>query len=217
MTITSHLFEAFLKCSTKCFLLSLGEAHSENVYATWAKTHQESYRNQGLRRLMEGVPSDGSLMRPLDAGCLKTTKWGLAVGLLARAQDLESCKQTFQTEIARKCKARLEKNRSRLFTFLDYDGVPWNNNNAEHAIKAIALLRRDFSGLSTEKGIREYSILLSICETCKCKGVSFLEFLQSGERDIDVFAEFKWGHARRADASVARLERPLTATACRQK
>lgn len=125
--------------------------------------------------------------------------------------------QPFQTEIARKCKARLEKNRSRLFTFLDYDGVPWNNNNAEHAIKAIALLRRDFSGLSTEKGIREYSILLSICETCKCKRVSFLEFLRSGERDIDVFAESKWGYARRADASVARLDRPLSATACRQK
>ena len=95
-----------------------------------------------------------------------------------------------------KCKARLEKNRSRLFTFLDFDGVPWNNNNAEHAIKAIALLRRDFSGLSTEKGIREYSILLSICETCKCKGVSFLEFLRSGENDIDAFAESKWGSRR---------------------
>lgn len=91
MTITSHLFEAFLKCSTKCFLLSLGEADSENVYATWAKTQQESYHNQGLKRLMEGVPSDGSLIRPLDAGRLKTTKWGLAVGLLARAQNLESC------------------------------------------------------------------------------------------------------------------------------
>ncbi len=67
------------------------------------------------------------------------------------------------TETAVKCKKRLEKNRGSLFTFLDYDGVPWNNNNAEHAIKAFALLRRDFSGVSTEKGIQEYLILLSIC------------------------------------------------------
>ncbi len=96
--------------------------------------------------------------------------------------------QDYQTETAVKCKKRLEKNRRSLFTFLDYDGVPWNNNNAEHAIKAFALLRRDFSGVSTEKGIQEYLILLSICETCRFKGVSFLDFLRSGQKDIDAFA-----------------------------
>ena len=94
----------------------------------------------------------------------------------------------YQTETAVKCKKRLEKNRRTLFTFLDYDNVPWNNNNAEHAIKAFAVLRRDFSGVATEKGIREYLILLSICETCRFKGMSFLDFLRSGEKDIDAFA-----------------------------
>jgi hypothetical protein len=29
---------------------------------------------------------------------------------------------------------KIEKNRDRLFTFLDFDNVPWNNNNAEHAV-----------------------------------------------------------------------------------
>ena len=33
----------------------------------------------------------------------------------------------------------------RLFTFLAYDGIPWNNNNAEHAIKAFARLRNSAS------------------------------------------------------------------------
>ena len=41
--------------------------------------------------------------------------------------------------------------------------------------------------LLLEKGIREYLTLLSICETCQYKGVSFLDFLRSGEKDIDVF------------------------------
>jgi hypothetical protein len=50
----------------------------------------------------------------------------------------------------------------KLFTFLDYDGVPWNNNNAEHAIKAFARLRRTIGGTSTAKGIEEYLMLLSI-------------------------------------------------------
>ncbi len=97
----------------------------------------------------------------------------------------------YGTEVAAKFKIRLEKNRTKLFTFLDYDGVPWNNNNAEHAIKAFALLRRNFSGVTTENGLRDYLILLSICETCKYKGLNFLEFLRSGEKDIDAFAQRK--------------------------
>jgi hypothetical protein len=71
---------------------------------------------------------------------------------------------------------------------LNYDGVPWNNNNAEHAIKAFARLRRAIVGLSTAKGIEEYLILMSICQTCKYSGLDFLDFLLSGEKDIEVFA-----------------------------
>jgi site-specific recombinase XerC len=47
----------------------------------------------------------------------------------------------WQSDVATKCKQRFEKNREKLFTFLSYDGVPWNNNNAEHAVKAFAALR----------------------------------------------------------------------------
>jgi predicted RecB family nuclease len=99
--------------------------------------------------------------------------------------------ENYKTETAVKWRTRLERNRIKLFTFLDYDGIPWNNNNAEHAVKSFALLRRNFSGFSTENGIREYLILMSICETCKIKGLNFLEFLRSGEKDIDTFAERK--------------------------
>ncbi|MDT8303097.1 MAG: transposase, partial [Sedimentisphaerales bacterium] len=96
-------------------------------------------------------------------------------------------KSNYESEIANKYKKRFDKNRYKLFTFLNYDGVPWNNNNAEHAIKAFARLRKIVRGLTSEKGIQEYLILLSICETCKYKGISFLSFLRSGQRDIDEF------------------------------
>ena len=79
-------------------------------------------------------------------------------------------------------------NRERLFTFLEFDGVPWNNNNAEHAIKALADLRSVIGGTSSAKGIHEYLVLLSICQTCKYKGVDFLKFVQSRGRDVDSFA-----------------------------
>jgi hypothetical protein len=48
--------------------------------------------------------------------------------------------------------------------------VPWNNNNAEHSIKAFAGLRRTMGGASTVKGMEEYLVLLSISETCKARG-----------------------------------------------
>jgi hypothetical protein len=96
-------------------------------------------------------------------------------------------KRNYKSEVAFKCKKRFEKYHDKLFTFINYDGIPWNNNNAEHTIKAFAMLRKVIGGTSTDKGIREYLTLFSICETCKYKGISFLEFLRSGEKDIDIF------------------------------
>jgi len=41
-------------------------------------------------------------------------------------------RRDYQTDVAISYKRRFERNSGKLFTFLDY-GVPWNNNNAEHA------------------------------------------------------------------------------------
>ncbi len=94
----------------------------------------------------------------------------------------------FKSEAASKCKQRFEKNRDKLFTFLRYDGVPWNNNNAEHAIKAFARLRDVISGTSTKKGVDEYLTLLSVAQTCEYQGIDFLSFLRSEEKDVETFA-----------------------------
>ncbi len=97
----------------------------------------------------------------------------------------ELAERDFRSEAALKYKKRFQRNHERLFTFLEFDGVPWNNNNAEHAVKALADLRNVIGGTSSARGIRDYLVLLSICQTCKYKGVDFLEFVRSGERDID--------------------------------
>ena len=89
---------------------------------------------------------------------------------------------------ASKLVERLQRNRNKMFTFLDFDDVPWNNNNAEHAVKAFALIRRVINGLTTERCLRDTLVLLSVCETCKCKNIDFLDFLRSGSKDIDDFA-----------------------------
>jgi hypothetical protein len=92
-----------------------------------------------------------------------------------------------RSEVAEGYRKRLLKCKSKLFTFLDHDGVPWNNNNAEHAVKQFAYYREIADGLLTERGLNQYLELLSIYLTCKYKGVSFLKFLLSRETDIDQF------------------------------
>ncbi len=72
---------------------------------------------------------------------------------------------------------------------LRHDSVPWNNNNAEHAIKHYAQYREVTDGQMTESGINDYLVLLSVYQTCKYKAVSFLKFLLSGEKDVDKFIE----------------------------
>ena len=95
--------------------------------------------------------------------------------------------ESLNSEVAEGYRKRLLKYRDKLFTFLDHDGVPWNNNNAEHAIKGFAYYREVADNLLTEAGLNQYLVLLSVYQTCKYKGVSFLKFLLSGETDIGAF------------------------------
>ncbi len=73
--------------------------------------------------------------------------------------------------LARKYKKRFQKSGERLFTFLVHDGVPWNNNNAEHAIKRFAKYRRDADGRFTEHSLQEYLIIATVFETCEFNNV----------------------------------------------
>jgi predicted RecB family nuclease len=104
-----------------------------------------------------------------------------SVGRFYEALD----QRNYQTEPAAGYVRRFEKYRDRLFTFLGCDGIPWNNNNAEHAIKAFARLRNVIGKNSTANSMRDYLVLLSVAETCKCRGSNFLSFLRSGSTDID--------------------------------
>jgi hypothetical protein len=110
--------------------------------------------------------------------------------------------QSFHSEAAKALQERLLKYREKLFTFIQYDGVPWNNNNAENAIKRFAYYREGTVGTMKEKGLQNYLTLLSICHTCRYKGVSFLKFLLSREKDIDLFCQ---GGRRRRRAPTVEL------------
>jgi hypothetical protein len=95
--------------------------------------------------------------------------------------------RTLNSEAAVALRDKLLRWQDKLFTFIRYDGVSWNNNNAENAIKRFAYYREDTIGVLTEAGLADYLVLLSLFQTCRYKGVSFYKFLLSREQDIDAF------------------------------
>jgi hypothetical protein len=156
--------------------------------------------NEEIKELAQ---SFASLLKPM----IETIdRYGLRLYHLRRHKDSvnrfydDLARRDYQTDVAIGYKRRFERNSDKLFTFLGYDGVPWNNNNAEHAIKAFVRLRRSIDGKSSAKGIREYLVLLSVSESCKYRRVSFLDFLRSEQTEISSFkaASARWVYPRRA-------------------
>jgi hypothetical protein len=149
--------------------------------------NEDLHRNPFDDELKEIAGRFGALLREIvetiDTYGLKARHLGKhrksAAGFIEHVVAMKSA-----TEAGLALKKRIEKNRDKLFTFLDYDGVPWNNNNAEHAVRAFTRLRNIMS-TSTPKGHREYATLLSIQQTLRYRGMGFLEFIRSGRMEID--------------------------------
>jgi hypothetical protein len=92
---------------------------------------------------------------------------------------------TYSSPFATKYQKRFGKYRDKLFAFLEYDGIPWNNNNAEHAIKRFAKYRRNTDGMFTQRSLEEYLVLATVFETCAFNNVNILKFLLSKDVTLE--------------------------------
>ena len=66
----------------------------------------------------------------------------------------------------------------------------WNNNAAETTVKRFVSRRKgmDGTGAYSERGLREYLLLLSVYRTLRYRGLDFWRFVLSGETDVTRFA-----------------------------
>lgn len=140
--------------------------------------------NEQFKTLAQGF---GSLLRPI----IETVdRYGLKKRNLGKhKRDVERFLKsvdalTPESELVGKYRNRFIKYWTKMFTFLEHDGVPWNNNNAEHAIKRFAKYRRNADGCYTERSLKEYLVLASVLETCDFNRVNVLKFLLSKERTL---------------------------------
>lgn len=93
-------------------------------------------------------------------------------------------------EIVAKYQKRFKRYSGSLFLFLHEDGIPWNNNMAERAIRHLAIQRK-ISGAFHWPVAIQYLRLLGIAQSCRFQDKSFLRFLLSEEKDVDRYREGK--------------------------
>src|SRR5262249_36837153 len=132
---------------------SLGCAQQKCLVHLIRDFNHDIQRNPWDEELKTLAADFGGLLR----GAVATVdRHGLKARHLGRHQrDVD---RFFEQVSARSCRSevtegyrtRLLKYRAKLFTFLGHDGVPWNNNNAEHAVKEFAYYRETSNGRLTE-------------------------------------------------------------------
>jgi len=103
-------------------------------------------------------------------------------------------------DLTAKYRKRFERYENSLFTFLKHDGVSWNNNAGERAIRHLAVQRK-ISGAFSSKGANHYLRLLALAQTCRFQEKSFLGFLLSGLKDVDAFMGSQRGRRHRSPTS----------------
>jgi hypothetical protein len=169
-------------------------AHQKCLIHLIRDLNNDLLRNPYDEEFKDLVADFGTLLRNI---VLTVDKYGLKRHHLAKHQPeadrflKKVASRSYRSGVAQAAQERIIRYRDDLFTFLKYDGVPWNNNNAEHAIKRFAHYREITDGHVSESGLADYLVLLSIYQTCEYKGINFLKFLLSGETDMEHYCELK--------------------------
>jgi predicted RecB family nuclease len=102
MIVNANLFDAYLRCATKCFMRASGETGTENPYASWTHARALAYHREGVARIQEKIADNECINGSIDRKTLKSAEWRLAIDVNASAKDLESAIHAVERVIAQK-------------------------------------------------------------------------------------------------------------------
>jgi hypothetical protein len=86
-------------------------------------------------------------------------------------QRLEALIETaWRNGEARRLIKRLRRHQADLFTFLDHEGVPFDNNHAEREVRPAVIIRKNSYGNRSEVGADAQAVLMTIFRTLKQRG-----------------------------------------------
>ena len=98
----------------------------------------------------------------------------LKTRLIARAEAVSQLPR--KHEYAKKIANLVGQYKESLFTFLDHEGVHWENNPAERGLRPMVVNRKTSFGSRSDKGAERRAILQSTAETARLQGTSFISF-----------------------------------------
>jgi predicted RecB family nuclease len=93
MIITSHSFDAYLKCPTKCWLRSRAELSAENGYADSVCAENEAYRAE---RLLADFPESDRVVASPSLQNLNDASWRFAIDVRLRVHGMEAQLQAIE-------------------------------------------------------------------------------------------------------------------------
>jgi predicted RecB family nuclease len=96
MIVSSQLFEAYIQCATKCWLLSRAEPTAGNVYAEWARAQNVAYRKVAIKKLLAILPEGDHAIGPPVSKNVKDATWRVAIDVRFRTAELDSRPQVVE-------------------------------------------------------------------------------------------------------------------------
>jgi predicted RecB family nuclease len=177
--LVSDFFSAYesVKCTQqKCllhFLIDVNNDLQKHPFDEEFKSFAQCFGTL-LRRIVDTIDRHGLSTKFLSRYIPETHR------MIERVTN-----SSYSSEVMVGYQKRIKKSGGRMFTFLNHDNIPWNNNNAEHAMKYLAKVKRNADGMFSERTLKETLILASVFQTCHFNGVSVLRFLLSGDSDLE--------------------------------
>ena len=100
MVVSASLFEAYLECSTKCWLRANSEPSAGNAYAEWACLRNENFLANGLQRLLTMFPESDRAIAPRISTDAKNAAWRVAIDVRLCTNGLETRLRAVEKSIA---------------------------------------------------------------------------------------------------------------------
>jgi len=95
----------------------------------------------------------------------------LDVRLTALVEDVETTHASSANANVKRLVKRLRSHNGHLFTFLDHDGVPSDNNHAEREIRPAVIMRKNILCNQSEKGAQTQAVLMTVFRTLRKRGL----------------------------------------------
>lgn len=161
-------FKSLPYVNQKCLIHLLREIHRFEAKPDFKPGREWKRVKMRTKRLVtEAVEGHKSLIDPEERASLKARleKRAEALGELPR-------KHKYAITLA----TLVGQYKDQLFTFLDHEGVHWENNPAERGLRPMVVNRKVSFGSKSDEGAERRAVLQSVAETAHLQGKSFIDF-----------------------------------------